>query len=141
MCLEDRLLLALYSQTGPVPLAQLSNSILITHNAGQSIVNRVCSSFPHYILVESKDGEDGLLLAANREADGEVRRFLADGGFTAINEQEFREYYQKELKREKRRELWRKLTSGQTWWRWMAGTGLTVAGGFAITAWMKSIKR
>ena len=140
MCLEDRLLVALYNEQGPVPLVQLSNAISITHNAGLSIVHRVSASFPHYILIEEEEAADSLLLSPNPALSGEVEQFLAKGGFTAINEQEFREYYEKEMKREKWRKLFRKITSGQIWKRWLAGTGLTIAGGVALATWARSHK-
>jgi hypothetical protein len=135
MCLEDRLLVALYKEQGPVPLVELSNSIFITQNAGLSIVHRVSANFPHFILVEEEVAADSLLLSPNPALSGEVKKFLAGGGFTAINEQEFRDYYKKEMKREKRRKFFSKITSGQTWKRWLAGTGLTIAGGVALATW------
>ncbi len=141
MCLEDRLLAALYQQQGPVPLTQLSLSISITPNAGLSIVKRIAASYPGYILTENGTAAEHLQLSANPKLAGEVAQFLAAGGFTAINEQEFLEYYQKELKREKWRAFINRLTSGQTWRRWLAGTGLTVAGGLGFLAWMKAQKK
>ena len=123
-----------------MPLVELSNAILITHNAGLSIVHRVSANFPQFILVEEEVAADSLLLSPNPALTGEVQKFLANGGFTAINEQEFREYYKKEMKREKRRKFFKRLTSGQTWKRWLAGTGMTIAGGIALANWARSHK-
>ena len=141
MCLEDRLLVALYNQQGPVPLSELSNAVFITHNAALSIVHRVAASFPHYIILENAETEHNVTLAANTDAVAEVKQFIDGGGFTAINEQEFLVYYKKELQREKLRAFFSKVKSAMTWKRWLAGTGITLASGMTLLAFMRTLKK
>lgn len=135
MCLEDRFLTVLYGENGMQPLGELAAAISITPNAALSIVHRIAACYPQFMIMEV-DGEGNLLLQADEKQRGVVTQFLADGGFTRINEEEFIQYYKKELRREKWRSFTRKVTPKATWMRWLTGTLIIAGSGLAIGSYI-----
>ena len=132
MCLEDRFLFALYSQSDFVDLQLMANSLSITENALLSIMQRIRKGFPDYLLLKENDGK-GVMLSPNPELQQEVRLFLAEGGFTAINEQELREYYEAEMKEHSRIEKIKHTLQQYHWMKWTAGFLFTIASGLGLT--------
>ena len=105
LCLEDRLLRALYKQTGRVSLESLAHPISITATAALSIAHRINKTYPAYIQLEEQSSiEDCYISPVETEAPM-VQAFLHTGGFTKINEQEFIQYYEKEFKKENRKAM------------------------------------
>src|SRR5215210_1828349 len=90
LSLEDELIRALYNDEKEVGSEVLAGQLGISENALFSIVNRIRKSFPYFILIHKGGGKERLL--ANEKVEKEVRLFLAEGGFTAINEEERRVY-------------------------------------------------
>ena len=137
MCLEDRFLFALYNQPGFVSVKLLADDISITENALLSIINRINTGFPDYLLLQ-ESLEGGAQVSPNAEFQQEVRLFLADGGFSAINEQELRDYYKMEMNRLQKI---KNALQEYRWIKWASGTLLTIGGGFGIFIFIKSLKK
>jgi hypothetical protein len=120
MCLEDRFLFALYNQSGIVSVKTMADIIYLTENATLSIIHRIQTGFPHYLVLHDESA-DGVFISPNVELQQEVRLFLADGGFTAINEQELREYYKAEMEQYTRLQKIKNAVEQYGWFKWIAG--------------------
>ncbi len=140
MCLEDKFLVTLYNYQGPVIINEIADGLSITENALLSIVHRVTNQHPQFVTMQRGQTNGRLQLSPNKNVEHEVKIFLADGGFTAINEQELREYYEAELAQQKGIEKIKRIVQEYTWIKWAVGVGLTIAGSFVIAAFAKSIK-
>ena len=140
MCLEDKFLVTLYNYQSPVVINEIANGLSITENALLSIIHRVSTHNPHFVTLHRENVNGKLHLAPNENAEPDVKIFLADGGFTAINEQELREYYETELAQQKGIERIKRIVQEYTWIKWAAGVVLTITGGFAIAALVRHLK-
>lgn len=139
MCLEDRFLLALYAQPGYTSLKELAGRFSLTETALLSIVHRIVVDHPEFLLQEG--GEEALRLSPNKEGEGAVRAFVESGGYTAINEEEFRRYYQEELSLYNRLQRLKENVSHLAWVKWTGIVGLSLAAGFGLTSYLRSAKR
>ena len=138
MCLEDRLLVALYKENDFVPMTELADRISITDTATLSIIHRIAGSYPHFIRQEG--AYSALRIAPNREQESQVSSFLAEGGFTAINEEEFRQYYLTELESYNRFQRLKHAIKEKVWIRWATGLGFALGGGLVLARRLKSNK-
>lgn len=139
MCLEDRFLLALYNKGGTFKLTDIADNISITETAVLSIIHRIEVSYPDYLVIQNNGS--GQLVTANNEKEKEVRNFLSGGGFTAINEQEFRAYYEKELDQYNKLQLLKNTIKNNAWIKWAAGLGFSLGSGFAIFKFLQAQKK
>lgn len=139
MCLEDRFLLALYKNGGSFKLTDIADNISITENAVLSIIHRIEVTYPEYLVIQNNGS--GQLVAANNEKEKEVRNFLSGGGFTAINEQEFREYYKKELDQYTKLQNLKNTIKQHAWIKWAAGLGFSLGSGFALFKFLHAQKK
>jgi len=140
MCLEDRFLFALYNQPGFVPMQTMADAITITDNALLSIIHRIRTGYPDFLLLEGEP-QIGMQLSPNEAMQKEVRMFLADGGFTAVNEQELREYYETEMAAYTRLQKIKNAVQRYGWIKWAAGTLVTIAAGIGVKALLGKIKK
>ena len=136
MCLEDRLLVALYKEAELVPMSEMADRISITDTATLSIIHRISNTYPGFIREEG-EGID-LRIGANRAKETEVASFLAGGGFTAINEEEFRQYYLTELESYNRFQRFKAKVKDKIWIRWATGLGFALGGGLLLAKRLKS---
>ena len=139
MCLEDKFLIALYTYHGPAKISEIADYLSITDNALLSIINRVTTNHPQFVILQKGQG-DKLSIAPDKSIEEEVMFFLEDGGFTAINEQELREYYQNEMEQLKGIEKIKQLVNEYAWIKWVTGVVFTIAGSFSIAGIIKIIK-
>ena len=139
MCLEDRFLLALYDQPGYIPLRDLATRFSITETALLSVVHRIVKDYPEYLLQEG--GEEALRISPNKEAESGLRAFIEGGGYTAINEEEFRRYYAEELSLYNRLQRLKENVSQLAWVKWTGIVGLSLAAGVGLTAYLRSERR
>jgi hypothetical protein len=136
MCLEDRLLVALYKEAGLVPMTEMADRISITDTAALSIIHRIRKTYPEFIREEGDDSN--LRIGANSAQEAEVASFLAGGGFTAINEEEFRQYYLTELESYNRFQRLKHNLQEKVWIRWATGLGFALGGGLLLARRLKS---
>ena len=139
MCLEDRFLLALYNNGSTFKLTDIADNISITENAVLSIIHRIEETKPEYLVLQNNGS--GHLVAANNQKEKEVRDFLSNGGFTAINEQEFREYYKIELDQYNKLQLLKNTFKQHAWIKWAAGLGFSLGSGFALFKFLQAQKK
>jgi hypothetical protein len=137
MSLEDELLRALYACESAVASDELAYELGISENALCSIVNRIKMNHPHFIITETKGHQNNKLsLHPNKIIEGEVQLFLAEGGFTAINEKELMEYEQALLVMEaEKHQPGNRNANGHLLKKavtWMAGMAVT-AGAFFLS--------
>src|SRR5688572_23532997 len=93
MCLEDIFLVQMYNQQEAVEVKKISETMGITVNALLSIMNRVMANHPEFIIVQRSSDNEYSTVGLNESVKKEVKAFLSKGGFTAINEKEFKRYY------------------------------------------------
>ncbi len=136
MCLEDRLLVALYKEAGLVPMTEMADRVSITDTAALSIIHRIRKNNPDFIREEGEDSD--LRIGANSAKEAEVAAFLAGGGFTAINEEEFRQYYLTELESYNRFQRLKHNLQEKAWIRWATGFGFALGGGLLLLKRLKS---
>lgn len=139
MCLEDRFLLALYNQPGYTSLSDLAARVSLTETALLSIVHRITADHPEFILQQGS--EEAIQVSPNKLMEAEVRAFVEEGGYTAINEEEFRRYYHEEWSLYTRLQNLREDMAHQAWVKWTGIVGLSLAAGLGLTAYLRSDKR
>ena len=140
MCLEDRFLITLYNQQHEISLKTMADAVSLTENALQSIIHRIQRGYPDYLIIQ-ENGDHAIILSPNSDRQTDVRQFLAGGGFTAINEQEFREYYAHELEEYTRLEKLKHTLQRYRWIKWTAGLVLAIGAGIGVAALIKAKKR
>lgn len=136
MCLEDRLLKALYKEEGPVSLQSIAYPMSITATAALSIVHRIRSNYPEFIQLEEEGIIEDCYLIPSGAQMNKVQEFINNGGFTKINEEEFLQYYEKELKREKRVALLRLYKAKIKREKWAIGISSLVGLGIIIATYI-----
>lgn len=141
MCLEDRLLQALYKQEGPTSLQSLAAPISITPTAALSIAHRIKKTYPQYLVLTEDGGIDMCIVAPVQAQVSKVAQFLDKGGFTKLNEQEFVLYYEKELKREKREAFIRLYKAKMKREKWAIGIGSLVGLGIIFATYLYKQKK
>jgi predicted small secreted protein len=141
MCLEDRLLQALYKEEGAVHLQDIADPIAITPNAALSIVHRIQKVYPQYLTIEAEGEEESCRLVSRPSQAEQVQRFLDEGGFTKINEQEFLQYYEKEIIREKRKARINQVKAKIRREKWAIGVGLVVGMGIILATYLHKQKQ
>lgn len=139
MCLEDRFLLALYDQPGYTSLRDLAARFSLTDTAALSIVHRIAGDHPEFLLQEGDEG--ALRISPNKETEAPARAFVESGGYTAINEEEFRRYYEEELSLYNRLQRLKENVSHLAWVKWTGIVGLSLAAGLGLTAYLRSERR
>lgn len=139
MCLEDKFLFALYNQAGFVPGREMAEDIAITENALLSIVHRIAANYPDFIFLQN-DHTNHFMLSPNKELQKEVRMFLAEGGFTIINEQELREYYDMEIQLQSKRERIYNRLKKFAMIKWVAGLSILAGAAVSVAALSKHYK-
>jgi len=95
---------------------------------------------PNYLIVR-EEATDAMLLSPNGFLEKEVRQFLSDGGFTAINEQEFRDYYATEMEEYTRLEKLKRMLQQYRWIKWTAGVLLSFSTRIGVAALVKAKKK
>src|SRR6476661_4925421 len=140
MCLEDRFLITLYNQQNEISLNVMADAVSLTENALQSIIHRIKSGYPNYLIVR-EEATDAMVLSPNGSLEKEVRQFLSDGGFTAINEQEFQDYYATEMEEYTRLEKLKRMLQQYRWIKWTAGVLLSFGTGIGVAALVKAKKK
>ena len=139
MCLEDQFLIALYNQPGFVTVTEMAAKLSITETALTSIIHRIKGAHAHFIIHDEMT--DAALLSPNMPVQNEVRLFLADGGFTAINEQELRAYYRAEMERYLKLEQMREALKQHGWIKWAAGFGFLLGSGAVLMQFLKQRRK
>ena len=139
MCLEDRVLLALYNQPGYTPLPDIANRVSLTETAVLAIVHRISADHPGFLLQEGD--ETSLRISPNQQSKTEVNRFVESGGYTAINEEEFRKYFGEELSLYNRLQRFKEDMAEKAWIKWAGITMLSIAAGIGATVYLKSRKK
>lgn len=139
MCLEDRVLLALYDQPGYIPLPDLADRVSLTENALLSIVHRIAADRPDFLLQQGD--ETALMFSANTQTEAAVKTFVANGGYTAINEEEFRKYFTEELSLYNRLQRFKEDVAQKEWIKWTGIAALSIAAGIGVTAYLRSRKK
>lgn len=135
MCLEDRFLTALYDQHGFIPVSNLSNQLSLTETALISIVHRVAETHPDFVRLQGE--EPNLQVSPNVEGAIAVKEFLAEGGFTAINEAEFLKYYHSELSLYTKLQDLKESVVRLSWVRWAAMAGLLTGFGVGMARYAR----
>ncbi len=139
MCLEDRVLLAVYDQPGYTPLPDLANRVSLTETAVLSILHRITADHPEFLLQQGD--QTSLRLAPNKQTETAVKGFVENGGYTAINEEEFRKYFGEELSLYNRLQRFKENMAQKAWIKWTGVAGLGIAAGFGLVAYLRSRKK
>lgn len=137
MCLEDRFLITLYNQQAAISIKAMADAVSLTENALHSIIHRIQKGYPDYVIVQ-EEATDALVLSPNDTLEKQVRQFLSEGGFTAINEQEFREYYAREMEEYTRLQKLKRMLQQYRWVKWTAGVLLSFGIGIGMAALVKA---
>jgi hypothetical protein len=140
MCLEDRFLLALYNEIDIVPLNVIAHRTAITETAALSIISRIQTRFPDYVHITQTPIKE-VSLSSDKNLQQEVRLFLTGGGFTAINEQELRDYYASEMAAYSRFQKLKERIQEYRWTKWIGSTLLTIGGGFGLVTLFRALKK
>jgi len=140
MCLEDRFLITLYNQKVAIPIKAMADAVSLTENALHSIIHRIQRGYPDYLVVH-EEATDAIVLSPNSALEKDVRQFLSEGGFTAINEQEFRDYYAREMEEYTRLQKLKRMLQQYRWVKWTAGVLLFVGVGIGVAALVKAKRK
>ena len=141
ICLEDRFLKALFTAKGPVRLEDLCAPIQITPAAALSIAHRIKRAYPEFLeLEEGVSSKDCSLNPMALQAHN-VQAFLDKGGFTQINEEEYLQYYEKELKKEKLQAFVRAYKATLKREKWAIGITALVSLGIVMATYLYKQKQ
>jgi hypothetical protein len=103
--------------SGEVGSRDMAGRLNISETATCSILNTIKTNYPDFILLRKGDGNNRFILSSNAAVRSNVKRFLAEGGFTALNEREYRAYecgeIQEDLLGQPKRILKEVLLSGE----------------------------
>ena len=124
--LEDALLKVLYTSESGMRSAMLAEELGISESAVFSIINRIKLSYPRFILITKGEEKRTTTLYAGKGMEHEVQLFLAQGGFTALNEQERKAFEQAEVREAIGLQLKKKRLKKQSFIAMAAGAMVTI---------------